>query len=85
MSREDILEGLKKVLSPYTPDKEALNSITSETDFVKDLKINSANMVDIIIDAEEKYNIEIDMDDAEKIHDIGSCIDVIMEKVNEKN
>ena len=26
MSREDILEGLKKVLAPYTPDKEALPS-----------------------------------------------------------
>ena len=83
MSREDILEGLKKVLAPYTPDKETLNSITLETDFIKDLKINSANMVDILIDAEEKYNIEIDMDSAERIHDVGSCIDVIMEKINE--
>jgi acyl carrier protein len=84
MTREEILEGLKKVLAPYTPDKDALNSITLETDFVKDLKINSANMVDILIDAEEKYDIEIDMDSAERIHDVGSCIDVIIEKMNEK-
>lgn len=84
MSREDILEGLKKVLAPYTPDKEALNSITTDTNFIGDLKINSANMVDILIDAEEKYDIEIDMDSAEKIHDVGSCIDVIIEKINEK-
>lgn len=84
MSREDILEGLKKVLAPYTPDKEALNSITPETNFIGDLKINSANMVDILIDAEEKYDIEIDMDSAEKIHDVGSCIDVIIEKIDEK-
>ena len=41
-------------------------------------------MVDILIDAEEKYDIEIDMDSAEKIHDVGSCIDVIIEKINEK-
>jgi acyl carrier protein len=84
MNREDILEGLKKVLAPYTPDKEALTSITPETNFIGDLKINSANMVDILIDAEEKYDIEIDMDSAEKIHDVGSCIDVIIEKMNEK-
>ena len=84
MSREDILEGLKKVLAPYTPDKEALHSITPETTFISDLKINSANMVDILIDAEEKYEIEIDMDSAEKIHDVGSCVDVIMDKMNEK-
>jgi acyl carrier protein len=83
MRREDILEGLKKVLTPYTPHKEALDTITSETDFIKDLKINSANMVDILIEAEEEYNIEIDMDSAEKIHNVGSCIDVIIEKINE--
>ena len=41
-------------------------------------------MVDILIDAEEKYEIEIDMDSAEKIHDVGSCVDVIMDKMNEK-
>ncbi|MFT4153132.1 acyl carrier protein [Parafilimonas sp.] len=84
MTREDILEELKKVLAYYTPDKEMLNSITPETDFVNDLKINSANLVDIIIEAEEKYDIEIDMDAAERIRDVGSCVDVIQEKINEK-
>ena len=85
MSRQEVLEGLKKVLAPYTMDKEVLNSINEETDFIKDLKINSANLVDIIIDAEEKYNIEIDVDSAEKIHNAGSCVDVIIEKLNERN
>jgi acyl carrier protein len=85
MSRQEVLEELKTVLAPYTMDKEALKSMNDETEFIKDLKINSANLVDIIIDAEEKYNIEIDPDSAEKIHNAGSCIDVIMEKMKEKN
>lgn len=84
MTREDILEELKKVLVHYTPDKEKLSAVTADTDFVNDLKINSANMVDIIIEAEEKYDIEIDMDAAERIHDVGSCVEVILEKINEK-
>ena len=85
MTRKDILEELKIVLAPYTPHKETLGAISADTDFVRDLKINSANLVDIIIEAEERYNIEIDMDSAEKIHNVGSCIDVILEKTNEKN
>ncbi|MEX6688094.1 acyl carrier protein [Danxiaibacter flavus] len=85
MDRQVILDELKKVLSPYMVNKEALNSITDETDLIKDLKINSANLVDIIIDAENKYDIEIDMDSAEKIHNVGSCIDVILEKMKEKS
>lgn len=84
MSREEILEGMKNVLSPYTVDKEALHSIGEDTDLIKDLKINSANLVDIIIDAEEKYNIEIDVDTAEKIRTTGDCITIILDKMNEK-
>jgi acyl carrier protein len=71
-------------LTPYTANKEALNSLNEQTDLIKDLKINSANLVDIFIDAEAKYDIEIDMDSAEKIHDVGSCIDVIMEKLGQQ-
>jgi acyl carrier protein len=84
MSRQEILEGLKSVLAPYTMDKEALNSINDDTEFIKDLKINSANLVDIIIDAEDRYDIEIDPDSAEKIQNAGNCIDVILEKMKEK-
>ncbi len=83
MSRQEILEGLKKVLAPYTVDKEALHSVNEDTDFIKDLKINSANLIDIIIDAEEKYNVEIDVDAAEKIHTAGDCITIILDKLNE--
>lgn len=82
MNRAEILEELKKILSPYTADKEKLALINDDTDLIKDLKINSANLVDIIIDAEEKYNVEIDYDSAEKMINVGSCIDVIAERLN---
>ena len=82
MNRTEILDELKKILAPYTIDKEQLAGINEDTDLLKDLKINSANLVDIIIDAEEKYNVEIDYDDAEKMINVGSCIDVIAERLN---
>jgi acyl carrier protein len=84
MNRAEILDELKKILAPYTLDKEQLAGINENTDLIKDLKINSANLVDIIIDAEEKYNVEIDYDDAEKMINVGSCIDVIAERLNGK-
>jgi len=82
MTRTEILIELKKVFAPYTTNKEMLDGITDETDLIKDLKINSANLVDIIIDAEAKYDIEIDYDSADKIINVGTCIDLIMEKLN---
>ena len=83
MTRTEILNELKKVVAPYTTNKEMLDSINDETDLIKDLKINSANLVDIIIDAEAKYDIEIDYDSADKIINVGTCIDLIMEKLNQ--
>jgi acyl carrier protein len=82
MDRTTILNELKKVLAPYTEDKEILNGINEGTDLIKDLKINSANLVDIIIDAEAQYNIEIDFDAAEKMYNVGNCIDIIYDKLN---
>ena len=82
MTRQEILNELKKVISPYTTNKEMLAQINEDTDLLKDLKINSANLVDIIIDAEAQYNIEIDFDAAEKMYNVGNCIDVISEKIN---
>ena len=82
MDRTAILSELKKVLAPYTEDKAMLEGLNEQTDLIKDLKINSANLVDIIIDAESQYNIEIDFDAAEKMYNVGNCIDVIAEKLN---
>ena len=84
MDKQAILEELKKVLDPYTTNKVALSSINYQTDLIKDLKINSANIIDIIIDAESKYGIEIDPDSAERMTNVASCIDVIMEKMQQK-
>jgi len=84
MTRQEILSELKKVISPYTTHKEMLEGIDENTDLIKDLKINSANLVDIIIDAEAKYDIEIDYDSADKMVNVGTCIDVISEKINQK-
>ncbi|HEY8929840.1 MAG TPA: acyl carrier protein [Mucilaginibacter sp.] len=84
MTRQEILDELKKVIAPYTVNKDMLNSIDDQTDLIKDLKINSANLVDIIIDAEAKYDIEIDYDAADKMVNVGTCIDVISERLNQK-
>lgn len=84
MDRQEILEELKKVLAPHTEKKDLLDGINDQTDLISDLKINSANLVDIVIDAEAKYNIEIDVDSAEKMVNVGNCIDVISEKLKQK-
>jgi acyl carrier protein len=59
-----------------------LDEISEMIDLIKDLKINSAKLVDIIIDEQSKYNIEIDLDSAEQKYKVDNIIDVITDQMS---
>lgn len=77
MNREVILEQLKNIVKPYIQDQESFNSLSENTDFINDLKINSANLVDVILDIEEKFNIVIDNESMEKMVNLKEAISII--------
>ena len=57
------------------------NSIKSEAHFVNDLGADSLDTVELIMEFEEEFGIEIPDEDAEKITTVGSAVDYI-DKVN---
>ena len=78
------IEQLKEIIKPYVPNPKQLESFTPETDFLKDLAINSANLVDIILDIEEKFDITIDNDGMEKMMNVKSALAIIDEELAKK-
>ena len=83
MTREELITYLKPILAPYTPNKEALDALNEDTDFIRDLKINSANLVDVVLDVEEEFGIEIDNRSMEKMLTVGAAIEIIETKLLE--
>lgn len=81
MEREQMLTKLKTIIKPYVKNEEALQNLTENTDFINDLNINSANLVDVILDVEEVFDIEIDANSMEKMRDVKSALGVIEEKL----
>ncbi|QHS63850.1 acyl carrier protein [Chitinophaga agri] len=81
MDRETLIAQLKEIVKPYAKDQEALQQINENTDFVKDLKINSANLVDVILDVEEQFNIVIDNEAMEHMLNVKSAIEIIEAKL----
>lgn len=77
MDREVVLEQLKNIVKPYIQDQEAFDSLTENTDFITDLKINSANLVDVILDIEEKFDIVIDNEAMEKMINVKEALGII--------
>lgn len=80
MTKEQIIAKLTTIVKPYIQNEEAFKNLTEETDFMQDLEINSANLVDIVLDVEDEFAIEIDNDAMEKMLTIKSVVDIIQEK-----
>ena len=84
MNRPVIIEKLKTIVKPYIKNQEAFDNLTENTDFITDLQINSANLVDVILDIEEEFNIIIDNQSMERMLDVKSAIEIIETKLSEK-
>ena len=84
MDREGTIEKLKAIVKPYIQNQEAFDNLTENTDFINDLQINSANLVDVILDIEEEYSIIIDNQSMERMLDVKSAIEIIENKLSEK-
>ena len=83
MTREELITSVRKIVKPYIQDQEAFNNLSEETDFINDLKINSANLVDVILDVEDEFNIEIDNDSMDKMLSVKAALDIIQKKLKD--
>jgi len=81
MDKQQITEDVKGVIKNYVKDPKLMETAGMETSILDDLKVNSARLVDIIIQFEDTFDIEIDDDDADGIRTIGDAVDYIAERV----
>ncbi|EZH75662.1 acyl carrier protein [Aquimarina atlantica] len=84
MTKEELLSKLKTIITPYVQNEEGLTTLTEDTDFIKDLEINSANLVDVVLDVEDEFDIEIDNESMEKMLTVKASIAVIEDKLASK-
>jgi acyl carrier protein len=84
MDKGTFIEQLKEIVRPYAKNQAALAQINASTDFINDLKINSANLVDLVLDVEEKYDIVIQNEEMERMLNVQAAMDIVEAKLNEK-
>ncbi len=81
MTKPEIIDKLKSIVKPYIKNQEAFDNLTESTDFINDLQINSANLVDVILDIEEVFDLTIDNEEMEKMIDVKSALEIIEKKI----
>lgn len=80
MTRAKALEGLIEILSTIRMvDKKGLKNITENSDFIADLKLPSAELINIVAKAEDKFDLEFDDDDVDDLDSkVKDTIDLIV-------
>lgn len=81
MNKEELIAKLKIIINPYTTNTAAYDNLTEDTDFINDLNINSANLVDIVLDIEETFDIVIENADMERMLDVKTSVEIIETKL----
>lgn len=77
---DEIFNKVLDILKPYARNKEALDSVTDETNILKDLKVNSSRLVDIVLAFEDEFDIEVEDGEADQVRTIGAAVSLIKSK-----
>ena len=81
MTEQEVFETLKEIIIEQLGVEDEV-AITMEATFVDDLSADSLDIVELIMSLEEKFELEIPDEDAEKIVTVGDVVKYIVEHKN---
>lgn len=81
MNPEEVLEKVVKILTPYVKNQEALDAVSTSTHILDELKVNSARLVDVVLEFEDAFDIEIADEDVDSVETVGNAVDLIVAKL----
>ncbi len=81
MNRTAIADKLKQLIVPYVEDPSLLTNLSEDAKLVEHLHINSMHLIDIVLDVEDAFDIEISETEADNLTRVGSVLDLIEGKL----
>ncbi len=82
MEQQEVFNKIVEIITPFSKNEEALKNVSNETNILKDLGVNSARLVDIILAFEDNFDIEVDDDSADKVQTIGNAVELVSAMMN---
>ncbi|MGC9336985.1 MAG: acyl carrier protein [Candidatus Cloacimonadia bacterium] len=79
MDRKEIQEKVKEIIVSQLNVSE--DEVTESASFIDDLGADSLDTVELVMQFEEEFDIEIPDEDAEKLTTVGKAIDYLEEKL----
>ncbi|SRX56191.1 acyl carrier protein [Aequorivita sp. CIP111184] len=82
MNSEEIYRLLEPIIKTYLPEDISAKEINRNSDLTRELNINSAHLVDIVLDIEDVFNIEFKNEDMESLRNVNDAISLIQQKIS---
>ncbi|MGJ8713970.1 acyl carrier protein [Maribacter stanieri] len=84
MQEEEKYQKLKDIIKIYLPEDVAITDVEKNSHFMNNLNINSANLVDIVLDVEDAFDIRLENDDMDQMQTVNDAMAIIDAKLKEK-
>ena len=84
MGDESKYQNLRDIIKIYLPEDVSVDDITRESKFLEELNINSANLVDIVLDVEDTFDIQLENEDMDQMQTVNDAINIINNKLSQK-
>ncbi|MGB5370947.1 MAG: phosphopantetheine-binding protein [Flavobacteriaceae bacterium] len=84
MNKGDHYDQLKNIIRIYLPEDVSVEEISMESHFINELNINSANLVDIVLDVEDAFGITMENEDMEKMITVKDALGIIEAKLGNR-
>lgn len=78
MTQQDVFSKVQEILRPFVKDPAILAAATPETSILGDLDVNSARLVDIVLEMEDAFGIAIGDEDADRVQTLGDAVSLVM-------
>ncbi|WP_115123642.1 acyl carrier protein [Marinirhabdus gelatinilytica] len=81
MTTEEIYTKLEPIVATYLPEDIPISEIDPDSDLTGELNINSAHLVDIVLDVEDEFNVEFANEDMETLRTMNDAVAIIQKKI----
>ncbi|QIE58398.1 acyl carrier protein [Rasiella rasia] len=82
MTTEEIYAKLLPIVKTYLPEDVDAKEISPESDLTRELNINSAHLVDIVLDVEDTFSVEFANEDMESLRTLNDAVVIIEKKLD---
>jgi acyl carrier protein len=82
MEQQQVFDKVVSILRPFVKAPEALATVNMGSSIVKDLKVNSARLVDVVLEIEDMFDIAVGDADADRVKTVGDAVNLIVSKKN---